>query len=125
MKMTTDHSSNTDPLEGLFQTARATPEPSSDFMARVLADALAVQSAAAVVGVKRPVRSAWKRALAAVGGGFGLAGIGAAAVAGLLIGYVQPDPVLTLGEDIGLSADYASLDLSFGFDALLSEDGTQ
>lgn len=113
---------STDPIEGLFQSARRNPPaPTTDFMARMLADALAAQAASSTPAPVRR-RGLWLRILAALGGGFGVAGLGTAALAGVVIGYVQPDPLLVLGEQFGVTADAASLDLSYGFDTVFSED---
>ena len=86
-------------LDDLFAEARRTgPDASEAFMARVLADALAEQPEPARVVTTRqapaPQRTGLFDWLAGVFGGGGvLAGLGAVAAAGLLVGYVQPAPV--------------------------------
>ena len=82
-----------DDLDDLFAQARASgPVPSADLMARVLADAMAEQPRPVALRAVLPARRAGVLTrLAGVFGGVGaLAGIGSAAAAGLLIGYVQP-----------------------------------
>ncbi len=110
-----------DTLEDLFRAARATPPVADDdFMARVLNDALAAQPAARRIR-PAPPRSLWTRLAAALGGAVAVAGIGTAAMAGLVIGYVQPEPMLTLAGSFGVQS-VESLELLPGFDALLTED---
>ncbi len=133
MKMTHEQGSldglADDPVDALLQAARRTPPaPSDDFMARVLDDALAMQPQTAVPPARGPAppRRLLARALAALGGGLGVAGLGSAAMAGLVIGYVQPDPLLMLTDRFGVTADAASpLELLPGFDTLLTEDIAQ
>lgn len=113
-------------VDDLLHRARATPPaPEADFMARVLADAVAAQPKAA--GLIRPAMSSARRGLlarmiAALGGAAALAGIGSAAMAGLVIGYVQPDQLLTLTDTVGITAAGESLELLPGFDTLLTEE---
>ncbi len=84
----------TDELDDFFTAARgAGPVPSGALMARVLADADAMQPRAAAVA--EPVAaSRWRRWLmaisAAVGGGAMATGLASAAVAGVFIGYAGP-----------------------------------
>jgi hypothetical protein len=86
-------------LDDLFAEARRSAAgPSDAFMARVLADAMAEQPEPARIA-PAPARAApgrvgafdWLAGL--FGGGGVLAGMGAVAAAGLLVGYVQPAPV--------------------------------
>jgi hypothetical protein len=94
MTMTTDPvRPPTDPLEAYFAAARATPPAvADDLMARVLADAAAecpVRPAPAPLrGVVR--ESLWSQLVAAVGGRGALAGMAAAGLAGVWIGFAQP-----------------------------------
>jgi hypothetical protein len=116
-----------DPLEALFADARAVPSlPSDDFMARLVAQAEATQPAAKGVAPAsaqpRPHIGFWRRLVAILGGTVAVAGLGTAAMAGLVIGYVQPDPLLTLAVGFGVEVSGDSLDLLPGFDTLLSED---
>ncbi|ESW59196.1 MAG: hypothetical protein Q27BPR15_18930 [Rhodobacter sp. CACIA14H1] len=90
-----------DDLDELLAAARDhAPAPSDALMARVLADALAEQPAprpAVAVVAQAGVLSR----LASVFGGMGaLAGMGTAAAAGLLIGYVQPSGLDLLGDAV-------------------------
>jgi len=80
-------------LDGLLAAARShAPQPSADLLARVLADAYALQPAAPVAARRVP-RPRWAGLLALFGGGAGLAGLMTAGVAGLMIGLLQPAPV--------------------------------
>jgi hypothetical protein len=111
-------------LENLFRAARENPpEAGTAFMARALAEAQAAQPLPRAVAVA-PRRNLWARMAAAVGGAVAVAGIGTAAMAGLVIGYVQPEPMLTLAGTIGLGSA-ETLDLMTGYDALLTEDLSQ
>jgi hypothetical protein len=107
----------------LGQMRAAKPQPSAKFMARVLADAAAAQPARPRAAPPRPVPW-WVRIGAALGGAGVVAGIGSAAFAGLVIGYVQPEPMLSLASSFGLASS-ESLEVLPGFDALLTEDLTQ
>ena len=92
-------------------------------MARALDTALGAQPLPRTLApAPVPKRGLWLRMLGALGGGFGLAGLGSAAMAGLLIGYVQPDPLLILTDSLSGTTITESYDLSPGFDAILTED---
>ena len=86
----------TDKLEQLFAPARSEVrgggDASSALMGRVLADAYALQPDAVVS--PKPARPAWLRlwsgAVASFGGRGATAGLGLAAVAGVVIGYASP-----------------------------------
>jgi hypothetical protein len=110
-----------DDLLGRMRAAK--PQPSATFMARVLADAAAAQPARPRAAPPRPVPW-WVRIGAALGRAGVVAGIGSAAFAGLVIGYVQPEPMLSLASSFGLASS-ESLEVLPGFDALLTEDLTQ
>ena len=112
-----------DDLDDLFASAKAgVVQPSDALMARVLADADAVQ-----IGMRRRVvmpvaveKPGFFAALAALFGGGGvLAGVGSAAVAGLFLGFVQPSG---LGSASGLwaSASVDQIELMPGVDAVLA-----
>lgn len=101
-------------LDGfLAEARRAAPEPSDAFLARVLADALAEQPEPARLAPRAapPGRVGlfdWLSSL--LGGGGVLAGLGAAAAAGMVIGYVQPAPVSAVTEAF-LSGGIESVEL--------------
>lgn len=107
-------------LDALFAQARtASADPSPDFMARVLEEALAAQPMAAPATVARPSRL--RQFLNAVGGWPAMAGLATAGVAGLWIGVNPPDAVATtaqtyLGTDLGTDADLYLVDLMPGYD---------
>lgn len=124
MKTKTDITAETD-LDALFAQARATPpEPSADFMARIEAQAHALQPRAPFAPARRPL-GVWARLAAALGGAIALGGLGTAAMAaGLVIGYVQPEPMVNLAGSIGFGTA-ETIDLLPGFDALLTEDLAQ
>ncbi|MEF3046790.1 dihydroorotate dehydrogenase [Pseudotabrizicola sp. L79] len=121
-----------DLLNDLFAEAQAKPvAPSPEFMARVLADAAAHQPQPApivrpvVPAVARPVGLV-ARLMAALGGAAAVAGVSSAAMAGLVLGYVQPEPLMTLADSYGLAtASTASLDLMTGYDSLLSVESSE
>ncbi|MDP2080468.1 MAG: dihydroorotate dehydrogenase [Pseudotabrizicola sp.] len=122
MKTHSDMTPNAD-LDALFAQAQAhPPEIDAAFMARVLADARALQPLALRRAPVRP--GLWARLAAALGGALAVAGLGTAAMAGLVIGYVQPEPMVSLAGSIGFGVS-ESLDLLPGFDALLIEDALQ
>lgn len=116
-----------DDLEHLFAAARATPVAAPDaFLARVLDDALREQPVPAKAPPRRaaaPSPGLWTRLVAAVGGAAAMAGISSAAMAGLVLGYVQPDPLVSLAGDYGLATPSSdSFDLLPGYDSLLAEE---
>lgn len=80
----------------LAAASRVRTAPSEAFMARVLADAEALQPAAPA-GLPQRVpprpRGLWQRVTEALGGAGAMAGLGTAVVAGLAIGLVQPASV--------------------------------
>jgi hypothetical protein len=87
-------------LESLFATARAgRPSPSADLIARITADADAVQAAFRPAPARlRPRR--WSGWIAAMGGTGVLAGLATATLAGLWLGFAQPAPVPTLTQTL-------------------------
>lgn len=126
MTMSSDHKDH-DPLEGLFAQARAEPAvPGDDFMARLMADAERSQPAppapASSGEMARPRAGFLSRLIALLGGAVAVAGLGTAAMAGLVIGYVQPDPLWTLADGLGFAEAGESLDLLPAFDSLLTEE---
>ena len=93
-------------------------------MARILADAVTVQNNAQSAPARhypatsRAQASIWARIAATVGGGKVLAGLGSAAVVGVVLGFVQPAPIATLsstvwGQNIDVSVDLLSIDDDF------------
>ena len=116
-------------LDALFAQAQAQSLPVDPaFMARALADAQALQPRVlrrAPVSARGGARRGfWARLAATLGGAIAVAGLGSAAMAGLVIGYVQPEPMISLAGSIGFGMG-ESLDLLPGFDALLTEDFSQ
>lgn len=107
--------------DALFAQA-ADDGPSPDLMARVMADADAVQ---AEVPVAAPVpRGAWLAGLIAALGGWGaLSGITAAGVMGLAVGLYSPDTVSGLLESDSLSLGIGTYDLTPDVSDLWTEDG--
>jgi hypothetical protein len=103
-----------DDLDMLFAKARgAAPAPGADLMARVLADAMAVDAARRVTAQRR--RDGWLLALwrgfaAAFGGAGPVAGLATAAAAGLWIGFAAPAPVAAFAP-ILLGQEAADVDL--------------
>lgn len=82
--------SENDLLDDLFKEARVdNPGPSDDLMARVLADAAALQPVPTAPRIEAP--SLWARALGSIGGWPALSGVAAAGIAGLWIGLAPPD----------------------------------
>lgn len=114
-------------LDALLASARGYgPVPSETLMARVMADAVAVQPQP----IERPLArttaakmlARWLDQLAAVfGGGGALAGISLAMVAGVFIGVVQPAPVAALTSALLVETQVDLVDL-FPTDAALWEE---
>lgn len=104
-------------LEAFFGAARDTaPVPGDDLVARVLADAAAVQPRQQRIA--RPARQSWFRAL---GGWPSLAGLATATIAGVTIGVADPATVGDLAF-YGLGDGYDFSTLGDGFN-LGFEDG--
>ena len=113
-----------DDLDALFATARgADVQPSDALMARVLADAAAVQPKAVPL-VQAGARDTgfWAGLAALFGGGGVLAGLGTVAMAGFYIGFVQPETVMALADGWTTGSSVETVDLMPGVDALLTED---
>lgn len=105
-------------LDALLAEVAAQPveAPGDDLVARILADAGAVQADAAVAPASVPVTPAWRGWLDALGGWPTLGGLTAAAATGLWIGVAPPAAVHDLvasviGETVAL--DLAGLGVSF------------
>ncbi len=104
-----------DPLEAFFEAGRdRVEEPSEAFLARVEADAMAMLEGRAQPA--RPEPSGWRGVFAALGGWPAGAGLGTAALAGLVLGFTLPDTLsgvnLPLGSD--LSFDESALSPTYG-----------
>lgn len=107
MARKTDEMQGHEGLEDLFAAMREERVPPSDaLMARVLADALAHQprpvlQVAPDVGAGAGAGPGlWLRLAGLFGGAGALAGMGTAAVAGLFIGFVQPEGLSLLGDAV-------------------------
>lgn len=100
-------------LDDLFAEAAAVREaPSPALTARVLADADRLQPRAGPLRAEQPAPQGWVRTLADwFGGGMSLAGMSAAAVAGLYLGLAQPASVLALTDLVTGTTTVESLDL--------------
>ena len=110
-----------DDIEDILAGARDANHPSDDLVARVLADAAAVQAAAPA-----PARAAagWRLAWPALGGWLGAGGLAAAAAAGLFIGVAAPDRVdSALGGQLSALGLVQTDDLLPGLDYLLPREG--
>lgn len=121
-------------LDDLFAAARSEPSAlPAPLSARILADADAVQ--AALVQSARPgsrsmsgsgarsVRAGLlARLVGAFGGGMPLAGGVLAGVAGLAIGYLQPEAFSGLSAVLASEAAGAGVELMPGFEALFTEE---
>lgn len=111
-------------LEDLFEQSRAAgPQPSVALMARVMADAEQVQKAKpAPVPVVRA--GLFDRFAALFGGGGAIACGMMAGVAGLTLGYVQPEGLASLS-DLLVDTSTSSLSVEFmpGYDSLALEEG--
>jgi hypothetical protein len=133
MAMTTEI--RPDDLDALFAGLRAdAPVPSDALMARVLADALAEQPRAAaappapafltvpptMARAAHPPRL-WARIVAALGGAVAVAGVGSAALAGLMVGFVQPAALNGLTDAVW-GATYETVELMPSVDALMTEE---
>lgn len=103
-------------LDALFDPARAeNPTPSDDLMARVLADAVAMQPKTEAIAHPKP-QSAWAGFWDMFGGWPALSGVAAAGVAGLWLGVTPPASVEQLTDDmfgtgttVSLLSDYDNI----------------
>lgn len=114
-------------LDKLFGALQAdVPQMSDDLMARILADAMANQpkpaAPVAVVAAPPVVRRGFWAGFAALFGGAGaLAGIGSAAVAGLVVGFVQPAGLTSLADAV-LGTPLETVEMIPSVDALWAEE---
>lgn len=112
-------------LDDLFAEARSdAPSMSNDFMARIMADAERLQPKGPAIAAQPPQAAQrglgfWHRVAAALGGAVAIFGISSAAMAGLVIGYVQPESVVNLADGLGFAVTTQSVDILPGFDSLL------
>lgn len=120
-----------DDLNGLLATAKGQGMPPSDaLVARVMADAAAVQhgvARASLAGLQVAPKSQrgpgfWARLAGAFGGIGAVAGMSAATVAGVFLGVAQPAPVAALTQALLTSAPLEQVDLLPGTDALWAEE---
>lgn len=119
------HNHDDDPLDALFAQARDV-DPSPDLMARVLADAAAVQVVAQVETpvIAAPRRAGWlARMLDGLGGWSAVSGITAAGVMGLAVGLYSPDTVTGFLDGDGLSLGLSSSEFTPDMGDLWTEDG--
>lgn len=102
-----------DILDGMLAEAAAQqPVPSAGLISRIVADADAVQSKPQPFRPAMVAKAGWLATLADwFGGGMSLAGMSAAAAAGLYLGVAQPASVLALTELVTGSTTIDSLDL--------------
>ena len=105
MPMTDEHKHGGE-LEAAFDAARSSrPEPSPDLMARVLADAQAVQAEQRPAPAAPAPRGYLRQFLEALGGWPAVAGLSAAGVAGVWLGLGPVAGVSdTVASYLGLSA---------------------
>ena len=113
-----------DDLEQLFAAAsRQRIDVSDALAARILADAAALQPKAALRVAVAPPRQGWLATLSDwLGGSASLAGVSAAALAGLYLGVVQPVPVQALTALVAGNTTIDSLDLLPTSDGLLAQE---
>ncbi|MEO1639584.1 MAG: hypothetical protein AAFU41_10110 [Pseudomonadota bacterium] len=108
-----------DMLDDLFATARkGTAQPGHDLIARVLADADALQSAPAPQPAQKP--GLWTQLMEAIGGWPAVSGLATATIAGVWIGVAPPAAVEDLtatliGDEVGVAL--------FSGDLLLGDEG--
>ena len=99
--MTSENNRRPDGLDAYFDAARGHPRPSDDLVARVLADAAAVQAAPADRPAPRPARPGfWE----AIGGWVAISGLAVASAAGVAIGVSLPSMI-----DVGTSGTFTAI----------------
>lgn len=111
-------------LDDLFAEARGQgAQPSAALLARVMADADALQPQARSAPRPSARRGFWAGLGAVFAGGGMMAGLGtAAAVAGLFLGFVQPAPVAALTDALGVTTLETAYDFLPGIDPLIAEE---
>lgn len=111
-------------LAGLAQND---PMPSDGLMDRVLADAAAVQASVSVQRHsvrpkdRRKVSARWVWLSDLFGHGPAKAGLGTAAIAGVLLGFLQPAPVASVAAAVWGTETAGSVDLLPGIDDFMAE----
>ncbi|MGB7242128.1 MAG: hypothetical protein WBC93_08595 [Sulfitobacter sp.] len=117
----TDDPQKTDKLvDDLFTQARAAPvDPPAGLLARVVADAHALQPGQVATAKSRGL--SWAAIVRALGGWQGLGGLATAACAGFWIGVSPPEVLpdagaIIWGSETVESADYTPLLSGFGWD---------
>lgn len=109
-------------LDALFAQAR-NDGPRPDLMARVMADAAAIQAEVPDVAPP-PQSSGWLAVLlSGLGGWSAVSGITAAGVMGLSVGLYSPDTISDLLENDSLSWGFGTYDLTPDVGDLWTEDG--
>ncbi|OAN69816.1 hypothetical protein A8B78_21460 [Jannaschia sp. EhC01] len=115
------HEHEKDGLDALFSEAKGVG-PGPDLMARVLADAAAVQAEVPLVATAP--RGSWLAGLlGAIGGWSAVSGITAAGVMGLAVGLYSPDTVAGLLEGDTVSLGISAYDFTPDVGDLWTEDG--
>ena len=103
-------------LDALFaEMARDTPQPSDDLLSKIIADAEAAQPDLMPMPQPAQQRGIVQQILDALGGWPALGGLATATVAGVYIGFVQPDLMNFHSE--------ATEDVEFTSTALWPDDG--
>lgn len=113
-----------DALGALFAQAKG-DMPGPDLMARVMADAAAVQAQATTMhAVSAPPLVSWLGGLlGALGGWSAVSGITAAGVMGLAVGLYSPEAVAGLLDNDSLSLGIGMYDVTPNVGDLWTEDG--
>jgi hypothetical protein len=112
-------------LDSLFAEARAqVPIESTALQLKILADAARLQLPLSVITQRKitsPRSRFFSRLAAAVGGKAMLAGVGTAAIAGVVLGFAQPASLTTLTGSLFAEAPLDQLDLFPSIDDILTE----
>ena len=123
--MADNRSPNDNALDAFFDAAKANPPvPSDDLMARIMADAAA--QAPQPAGVALPSHATDRPGvlamfMSAIGGWKPAVGLAAAAVSGVMIGYVTPETFDAVAGGTFLSADDLVDDFLPNIDVFLNE----
>lgn len=114
---------NDNDLELLFAQAKADAlQPSNRLLADVLQSALDHQTTMApVTRISKSKGGFWQTFAAALGGGAALAGLSTATLAGLWLGFVQPDPVSALTQVFWSDLGPEQVELIPSYDDILVE----